>query len=63
MPICPDRAMSSLDILLSKLGLKPDALLEPGPEDVLGRSDMVDGVVLAATATFLDGGRGRGRSR
>ena len=63
MPIRPVRAMSSLESLwLSKLGLVPAALLDPGPEEVLGLAAMVKGFVLVA-AVFLEGGGGSGRSR
>ena len=63
MPTRPVRAMSSLEsLLVSKLGLVPAALLDPGPEEVLGLAAMVKGFVLVA-AVFLEGGGGSGRSR
>lgn len=66
-PLPNIRAKSSLECRLSKLGLVPADLLEPGPEDVRGLAGMVDGIVLeivAVDTAFDDGaGRGRGRSR
>jgi hypothetical protein len=60
----PVKAMSSLGSLLSKLGFAPPVLLEPGPEDVLGLTGMLNGVGLLSTPPmFLDGGGGRGRLR
>jgi hypothetical protein len=57
------KAMSSLDSLLSRLGFVKAVLLEPGPEDVLGLTGMLNGAVLRTPAMFLDGGGGRGRLR
>jgi hypothetical protein len=60
----PVKAMSSLDSLLSRLDFAPLVLLEPGPEDVLGLTGMLNGVGLLRTPPmFLDGGGGRGRLR